>query len=181
MLDTENIVRITRNWINTVVIGCNFCPFAEREMKRNSVHFELAASTDPELVLDQYHKLLVHLDEHPEIETAFLILPEGFSEFMNYLDLVEVAEELIEDQDYEGIYQVASFHPDYLFAGSDAADPANYTNRSPYPMLHLLREESVEKALEHYPGDPDEIPERNIRFAREKGLAYMKNLFTTGL
>ena len=100
---------------------------------------------------------------------------------MRYLDLVEMAEDLIEEEDYEGVYQVASFHPDYLFAGSDSEDPANYTNRSPYPMLHLLREESIEKALEHYSGDPDEIPERNIRFAREKGLAYMKRLFNSGI
>jgi hypothetical protein len=71
---------------------------------------------------------------------------------------------------------VASFHPDYCFESSPADDPANFTNRSPYPMLHLLREESIEKALEHYPGDPEEIPENNIRFAREKGLAYMKIL-----
>jgi hypothetical protein len=181
MQDTENILTVTRNWINNVVIGCNFCPFAAREIRRNSVHFELASATDPDQVLGQYHQLLQQMDENPAIETAFLILPEGFSDFMYYLDLVEMAEDLIEDEDYEGIYQVASFHPDYLFAGSDTLDPANYTNRSPYPMLHLLREESIEKALEHYPGDPDEIPERNIRFAREKGLAYMKTLFNSGL
>jgi uncharacterized protein len=78
-------------------------------------------------------------------------------------------------QGYEGVYQVASFHPNYLFAGSHENDAANYTNRSVYPMLHLLREEAVEKALEHYK-DPETIPERNIQFAREKGLAYMKKL-----
>jgi hypothetical protein len=89
--------------------------------------------------------------------------------------LVSTAEALLIESDYEGIYQVASFHPDYQFAGTLMADAANYTNRSIFPMLHLLRESSVDKALEHY-ADPEGIPDRNIDFAREKGPAYMKML-----
>lgn len=181
MREIENIVTNTRNWINTVVIGCNFCPFAAREMKRNTVYFELSENSDAGAILQQFLQMINHMEEDSSIETAFLIIPEGWDDFMNYLDLVDLAEKLILQEDMEGIYQVASFHPLYLFAGSDESDPANYTNRSPYPMLHILREESLDKALEHYPGDPDEIPERNIRFAREKGLAYMKNLFRKGI
>ncbi len=86
-----------------------------------------------------------------------------------------MSEKILKQKGYEGIYQVASFHPLYLFEGSVENDPANYTNRSVYPMLHLLREESIDKALENYK-DPESIPERNILFAREKGLAYMKTL-----
>ncbi|HMC87200.1 MAG TPA: DUF1415 domain-containing protein, partial [Chitinophagaceae bacterium] len=92
-----------------------------------------------------------------------------------YLELVRLAEKLLKQEGYQGIYQVASFHPLYCFAGAPADDPANYTNRSVYPMLHLLREESVEQAIANYP-NPEKIPERNILFARSKGIAYMKKL-----
>ncbi|MEI2747252.1 MAG: DUF1415 family protein [Ferruginibacter sp.] len=87
---------------------------------------------------------------------------------------------MLEKEGYEGIFQLASFHPDYRFAGSKADDAANYTNRSPYPILHLLKEESIEKALEKFP-DPEKIPDKNIAFAREKGLEYMKNLLKSCL
>lgn len=180
MQEAQQIIQETRQWIISVVIGCNFCPFAAREMERNSVHFELADSPAAATILLQLFNLMEKMEEDPSIETAFLILPEEWADFMLYLDLIEQAEGLIEEQDFEGIFQVASFHPAYQFAGSPPEDPANYTNRSPYPMLHLLREESVEKALEMYSGDPEEIPERNVRFAREKGLAYMKSLYTKG-
>jgi len=106
---------------------------------------------------------------------TFLIFPGSFKQFDEYLDMVALAEKLVKQHGYEGIYQLASFHPLYLFADSSPDDPANYTNRSVYPMLHLLREESIDKALAHY-DKPENIPVRNISFAREKGLVYMKML-----
>lgn len=115
------------------------------------------------------------LDNDPAIETSFIIFSNAFSVFEDYLDLLALGEQLLKQNRYEGVYQLASFHPLYLFADSTDDDPANYTNRSPYPMLHLLREESISKALEHYE-DPEAIPGRNINFAREKGLTYMKML-----
>ena len=115
------------------------------------------------------------LDRTEGIETSLLIFPNHFADFEDYLDLVELAENLSIEQGYEGVYQIASFHPDYCFAGADADDPANYTNRSLYPMLHLLREDSISKALDHYI-DPEGIPERNIAFAQEKGLRHMQLL-----
>lgn len=104
-----------------------------------------------------------------------LILPTGFSSFTVYLQIVDLAEALMEKENYEGIYQIASFHPAYLFAGADNSDPSNYTNRSPYPMLHLLREASLTKAIDSYP-DVDGIPQKNIDFATAKGLASMQLL-----
>ena len=89
--------------------------------------------------------------------------------------MVELAETLVEEEDYEGIYQVASFHPDYCFADAEIDDPANYTNRSIYPMLHILREASVTNAVDNYP-DVEGVPERNMAFSREKGLKYMQLL-----
>ncbi|HEX6168327.1 MAG TPA: DUF1415 domain-containing protein, partial [Chitinophagaceae bacterium] len=115
------------------------------------------------------------LDNDATIETSFLIFPNAFQKFDDYLDLVALAENRLKRNGYEGVYQVASFHPLYLFANSNENDAANYTNRSIYPMLQLLREESIDKALENYKS-PESIPVRNINFAREKGLAYMKML-----
>ena len=115
------------------------------------------------------------MDEDVHTETSFIIFPNTFQQFNDYLDIVAVAEKLLEQNGYEGIYQVASFHPLYLFAGSTENDAANYTNRSVYPMLHLLREASIDKALQNYK-HPGNIPDTNINFAREKGLLYMKML-----
>jgi hypothetical protein len=117
----------------------------------------------------------VRLDQDQTIATSLLIFPNAFHRWVDYLDLVARAEKLLRQKGYNGIYQVASFHPLYQFAGAAPNDPANYTNRSIHPMLHLLREDQVEKALLQYP-HPEGIPERNINFAREKGEAYMKML-----
>ena len=119
--------------------------------------------------------IMQQLDEEPSIETTLLILPSGFEDFNHYLDLVEIADALIADNDYEGVYQVASFHPGYLFAGSSENDPSNYTNRSPYPMLHFLREASLTQAIDSHP-DIDAVPEKNIAFANDKGLSFMQQL-----
>ncbi len=123
---------------------------------------------------------LRYLDRTAGIETTLLIFPNHFADFEDFLDLLALAEDLSAEQGYEGIYQIASFHPEYCFAGAGDKDPANYTNRSPYPMLHLLREESITKAVDHYI-DPEGIPERNIAFAQEKGLKYMQLLLAACL
>jgi hypothetical protein len=174
-MQTEIIIAQTKNWIIDVVIGCNFCPFAAREVKRDSIRFEVLGantSTVIEAVLIAFQRM----DDDAGIETMFLILPRNFDSFATYLKLAEAVDVMIKKQRYEGIYQVASFHPGYLFAESSVNDPANYTNRSPYPMLHILREESVSRAIDSYPTDTNVIPERNIAFARQKGLAYMQSL-----
>lgn len=172
---SETIIAQTKKWIADVVVGCNFCPFAGREVKRGSIFYEVNNSDNQQEVLEQFFSLMQQLDEDATIETSLLILPSGFNDFDNYLSLVENAEKIIEQENYEGIYQVASFHPGYLFAGSNEQDPANYTNRSPYPMLHLLREASVTRAVESYP-DINSVPENNIAYTKEKGLMYMQEL-----
>ena len=174
-MDTTLIISQTKKWITDIVVGCNFCPFAAREIKQNRVHYQVEAATELSICLESFLQECMRLDKEKEIETTLLIFPNAFQSFDNYLALVGLAEKLLREKDYKGIYQVASFHPLYRFAGSQADDAANYTNRSLYPMLHLLREESIEQVLERYP-DPEQIPERNIRFAREKGTAYMKML-----
>jgi uncharacterized protein len=169
------IIAQTKKWITGVVIGCNFCPFAAREVKQNKVHYQVEHATALSVCLESFLQECIRLDNEEKIETSLLIFPNAFQSFDDYLDLIGHAEKLIFEKGYEGIYQVASFHPLYRFADTTDDDAANYTNRSIYPMLHLLREESIEQALQRYP-DGEQIPERNIRFAREKGIAYMKML-----
>jgi hypothetical protein len=176
MFSNETIIAHTKKWIGDVVVGCNFCPFAAREVKRGSIHYEVINTTNTERVLESLVIQFNQLDSNAEIETALIILPEGFSNFDEYLALAAIADELLLAEKYEGIYQLASFHPQYLFADSNEDDPANYTNRSPYPMLHILREESLSKAIDSYT-DIDGIPQRNIEFAQRKGLQHMKLLW----
>ncbi len=175
-MDTTNqIISQTKKWITDVVVGCNFCPFAAREIKQNRVHYQVEPATTLNICLESFVQECTRLDKEEMIETTLLIFPNAFQSFDDYLDLVGLAEDHLKQNGYEGIYQVASFHPLYRFADSTDNDAANYTNRSIYPMLHLLREESIDQALERY-ADPEQIPERNVRFAREKGTAYMKML-----
>ena len=174
-MTSEQIIARTKKWIIDVVVGCNFCPFAANVVKQRSIFYKVEESVDVEKCLDAFVAEMQRLDNDATIETSFVILPNAFQRFDDYLDLLSLAGKRLKKEGYEGIYQVASFHPLYLFANSEENDPANYTNRSIYPMLHLLREESIDKALENF-RSPENIPVRNVNFAREKGLAYMKML-----
>ncbi len=174
-LSNEKIITQTKKWITDVVVGCNFCPFAAKEVKRNSIRYELCNNVSTKAILEALSGLFSVLDADEQTETALLILPNGFDSFTGYLQLVETSEKFLEKEDYEGIYQVASFHPQYLFAGSNENDPANYTNRSPYPMLHILREDSLTKVIDAHP-NADDIPQKNIEYATAKGLSQMKLL-----
>jgi uncharacterized protein len=175
MITSQQITDQTKKWINDVVVGCNFCPFAANAIKQQRVHYQVETSASSNVCMDSLLREMKRLDDDINIETSFLIFPGSFKKFDDYLDMVSLAEKLLKQHGYEGIYQLASFHPLYVFANSSPNDAANYTNRSVYPMLHLLREESIDKALAHYQ-DPENIPGRNINFAREKGLTYMKML-----
>ena len=175
MQNSTKIIGQTKKWIADVVIGCNFCPFAAKEVKRNTILYEVNFAEQQKEILQNLFSLFIKMDDDKNVETAILILPNGFKVFTNYLDLVEDAENFLAKENYEGVYQLASFHPQYLFAGSNDSDPANYTNRSPYPMLHILREESLSKAIDNHP-NVDDIPQNNIDFANAKGLNFMKGL-----
>lgn len=178
MPDHTEVIAQTKKWITDVVVGCNFCPFAAREVKRGSIHYVVLEDANTDTCMEASLAVMKLMDEEKEVETALIILPGGHENFEQYLDLVETAEVLLEENDYEGIYQVASFHPQYLFGGATPDDPANYTNRSPYPMLHFLREESVSRAVDGHP-DIEGVPYTNIQFAKEKGLRYMQELLAS--
>lgn len=165
----------TRRWLEQVVIGHNFCPFAKRELRRNAIRFAECPCDRNKDVLEQLVAECEFLDTHPDTETTLLVLPRGFEGFLDYLDMLELAERLLAQLGYEGVYQIASFHPDYCFADADNDDAANFTNRSPYPMLHLLREASLSMAIDNYP-DIDAIPQGNVEKARVLGADYFRAL-----
>ena len=175
MANQSLIIKQTQNWLAKVVIALSICPFAKREFDLGSIHYEVIVSNELDQQLEQFILSCEQLNEHSEIETSLLVFPNSFTGFYDYLDFVDIANELMHKQGYEGIYQLASFHPEYCFEGSDENDASNYTNRSPYPMLHILREASLEKVLASYP-DPESIPERNIELTREMGLEAMQKL-----
>lgn len=174
----SSVQQVTQKWLEKIVIGFNFCPFARRVWLQEKVAYNVCIATDVEGILGELVNSFQELEEQEDIETILLIIPQGLEDFEEYLDVLSIAESLLEELNYTGVYQLASFHPQYVFGGSTAQDPSNYTNRSPYPMLHLLREKSIEQALEHYE-DPEGIPDRNIAFANSKSLATWKALLET--
>jgi hypothetical protein len=169
------VIERTKTWIREIVIGLNFCPFARKPFKEELILYKLDDTSDEAVALESFINTCRFLDENPVMETALLIFPNGFSDFEEYLDLVDLSEKLLKEEGYEGVYQVASFHPGYIFAGSDENDPANYTNRSPYPMLHLLREDLLEIAIDKH-ANVDDIPNQNIAKAQSLGLEYFKKM-----
>lgn len=175
MISSEQAIKETKNWITNVVVGCNFCPFAAREVKLDTIHYRVEESTDPAIILQSLLEEFRRLDSNSDIETTLIILTTSYQDFDDYLDLVALADQLIEMQDYTGTYQVASFHPDYVFSGTRETDASNFTNRSVYPMLHILREESIERVLSTFP-NPDSISQKNIALTHQKGFTAMEAL-----
>lgn len=168
--EAEEIVVATRTWLERAVIGLNLCPFAKAVHLGERIRYAVSvADTPDELRADLVDELQTLAEADPgEIETTLLIHPRVFDDFLDYNDFLEVADDTLEELDLVGEIQVASFHPRYQFAGTEPDDIENYTNRSPYPMLHLLRESSVDAAVAAFP-DTEQIYERNIETMRSLG------------
>jgi len=175
MTATDTIIAHTRKWILDVVIGCNFCPFAAKEIKNNTVQYKVVPK-DSRLILTALAESFLQMHQDEKVETILLILPQGFPTFDGYLDILQLGEELLLKEKMTGIYQLASFHPLYRFEGSLEDDAANYTNRSPYPIIQILRESSITSVLEKFHGD---IPKRNITYAEKLGLLHMQVLLNS--
>ena len=163
-LSTDDPIAATRLWLERIVIGLNLCPFAKAVYVKDQVRFVLSDATTPEALVEQLAEELVLLRDTPaeQIDTTLIVHPQVLTDFLDYNDFLDNADAAIEALDLQGILQVASFHPDYQFEGVAANDASNYTNRAPFPTLHLLREDSVARAVDVYP-DPDVIVERNIQ------------------
>ena len=161
----------TKEWLAKFVIGLNLCPFAKQPYSRDKIRYVVYEDEKEEALMKVFLEELYHLDQTPvmQVETSLIIHPNCLMDFRSYLNFVQVLENLLAEAAFQGVFQIASFHPDYQFAGTGAEDAENYTNRSPYPMIHLLREESVEKALEHYE-NPESIPDVNIQKMNALGI-----------
>lgn len=169
----QPIVQQTKNWVKEVVIGLNLCPFAAQPFQKDTIEYTVCNGDSTEQHLQQLADCFSRMDETGDIETSLLIYPDAYQTFDNYLDLLDFANQLLDDLNYTGTYQVASFHPDYLFDGSTEEDASNFSNRSPYPMLHVIREADLEKAIASFP-DIEQVPENNIKKLREIGYQEMQ-------
>jgi hypothetical protein len=169
--EREAIVRATREWLLRAVIGLNLCPFAKAVHVKDRIRYVVSAAATLEGLCDDLCRELqyLHTTDAQTLETTLLVHPRLLQDFLEYNDFLDVADALIQDLELEGEIQIASFHPDYQFAGTSADAIENYTNRSPYPMLQLLRESSIEDAIEAYP-DASNIYERNIETLRTLGF-----------
>ncbi len=172
---SEDAVLLTKKWLREVVIGLNFCPFAAKPFRDEIIRYNVVTSGGLQIALETLIKECMMLESNEGIETTLIIFPHQFGDFKSYLQLVDYAEQLLQKEDYEGVFQVASFHPQYLFAGSREDDAANYTNRSPYPMLHILRESSLDEAISKHK-NINAIPDNNIIQARTLGVEYFKKI-----
>lgn len=169
--NNDTVYAATACWLENFVIGLNLCPFAAKPWQKKQVRIAISDSSDTDSSARDFLSELQRLATTPatELATTLLVIPHHLHEFDNYLDFLELAQDLMEQAQLEGEIQLASFHPNYLFEGEQDDDPSVYTNRSPYPMLHLIREAEMEEALNHYP-NPENIPDNNIRKMTELGL-----------
>ncbi|MBI2785225.1 MAG: DUF1415 domain-containing protein [Legionella longbeachae] len=165
----------TIKWIQSMVIGLNFCPFAKHEMDKNAVRIEVSSAKNFAEGIQNMLMEIEFLNANPATGTTLLLFPHFLSDFLDYLDFVDLANETISQSGYQGVYQLATFHPAYQFHGTTRDDVSNYTNRSPYPMLHLLREKMLDHAIAFY-GPTEAIPENNIARLRSLGLDEVKRL-----
>lgn len=178
VIDTDQIIALTRRWLEKSVIGLNLCPFAAGPYREDRVRFVVSEQrTASGLVEDLRSELLTlqAADPHHR-ETTLIVHPWVLTDFVEYNEFLEVCEATVRDLGLEGELQVASFHPQYQFADTQPDDISNYTNRSPFPMLHLLREASVERAVAAA-GDTDEIYRHNIRTLRRLGHSGWQRLW----
>lgn len=173
--NNTEIIRQTKNWLVDIVIGFNFCPFAKRELMRDSINYLVSDSEDMNTNALDFAEELKVLEKDASVETSLIIFPKGYDDFETYLDLLDFCQFYLEENGFEGIYQLASFHPNYCFAGVKPENPENFTNKSPYPIIHIIREASIERALEHYES-PESIPDTNIAMAHKQGYVVLQKI-----
>ncbi len=175
LLNRKKTIDSVRQWVETVVIGLNLCPFAKEELINNRIKFVVTDAATEEQLLVELQTELELLDNDGAIETTLLIHPKVLLDFYDYNQFLDDADRLLIETGLEGVFQIASFHPDYQFGGTEPGDAENFTNRSPYPLLHLLREASLERAIASY-SDPEDIPKRNIALMNKMGTKTLEAL-----
>jgi hypothetical protein len=170
MPDPQAAVADTRRWLERAVIGLNLCPFAKAVVVKEQVHFAVTPAEDEAGILADFERELADLVacNASRRDTTLLVIPQGMEDFLRFHALVERAERLVRKRGLEGVIQVASFHPEFVFAGAEEDDITNFTNRTPYPTLHLLREASIARAVQAFP-DAAAIYEANMATLRKLG------------
>lgn len=165
-------------WLNNVVIGLNLCPFSAKPAREKRVRFYVSFAQDEDALLAELENEMELMDNTPaaEVETTLIIVPKLLVDFFDYNQFLVWANQLIKRMGWSGVYQLASFHPQYCFAGCEPDDPENLTNRSPYPILHIIREASLSKALEYFP-EVESIPEQNRVRVAELTQEQKRQLF----
>ena len=174
-MEHEKILCAVRRWVKNFIVELNLCPFAGRELLRNRIRFVVTEATTEEQLLSALETELALLNNDAAVETTLLIHPNVLRDIVDYNQFLDSADQLLVQMGLEGVLQVASFHPDYQFAGTAADDAENYTNRSPYPLLHILREASVEQSIAAYP-EAEQIPVRNIALMNSLGREKLQAL-----
>jgi len=175
--DNDAVVAATREWIEKAVIGLNLCPFAKAVYVKEQVRYVVSTARDVDTLLNDLSIELAFLRnaDPAKTDTTLLIHPQVLDDFLDYNDFLDLADAAIEALGLDGRLQAASFHPDYQFAGTQPDDVTNFTNRSPYPTLHLLREESVERAVAAFP-EASDIFENNMRTLNQLGVTGWRAL-----
>jgi hypothetical protein len=175
------VIAHTKLWLERAVIGLNLCPFAKAVFIKDQIRYVVSSAQTPEeLLVDLMAELELLQQADPEaIDTTLLIHPDALRDFLDYNDFLDVADAAVEELELDGEIQVASFHPEYQFAGTDIDDISNYTNRAPYPTLHLLRETSVERAVDAFP-EAAQIFDKNMRTLQQLGLDGWQKLLGEG-
>ncbi|MBU4423821.1 MAG: DUF1415 domain-containing protein [Gammaproteobacteria bacterium] len=166
-LITKDMVR----WLERAVIGLNLCPFAKGVHAKGQIHYVVSAATGAEALAQDLRRELAGLAATPAQvrDTTMLMAPDCLQDFLEFNDFLGVAEDVLEELDLDGTLQIASFHPEFQFAGTDAGDVTNCTNRAPYPTLHLLREDSIDRAVQAYP-EAEAIYQRNMEVLEKLGM-----------
>ena len=165
-------------WLRQVVIGLNLCPFSGKPTRENRVRFVVSNAVDEEQLLTDLIQEMTLLDDTPQsaIETTLFIVPQLLQDFYDYMQFLQWAQSQLKRQGWQGVYQLASFHPDYCFAGAEPEDDENLTNRSPYPIIHIIREASLEAAIKYF-DKVEEIPARNKEVVEELSEERKQQLF----
>lgn len=175
-MDSQAVSTAVRRWLDTFVVGLNLCPFAGQEIAQERVRLVVSDVRDEETLLAALQEEVLALVAEPATETTLLIHPLVLNDFLDYNDFLGVCDALLEDMNAEGEFQIASFHPQYRFAETAASDSENYANRSPYPLLHILRESSVSRAVDTHP-NVKQIPENNIKRLNDLGETHLRELW----
>lgn len=178
-MNSADILNNTKAWLETIVIGMNFCPFARKPFESELVRLTCSAAEKDDDILEVVLEELNRLEDSSssDLETTLIIFPDIYPDFEAFNSLLYVLNEMLVLEGFEGIFQIASFHPNYQFAGTEKHDVDNYTNRAPYPIIHLLREDSVSEALDKHP-DPDNIPMQNIQRLQSLSEQELKTYFS---